>query len=45
MAFASKARLQQAKELVSSYRHGHIATVTPDVWTAKRLLDSTLHPG
>ncbi|OJJ01693.1 hypothetical protein ASPVEDRAFT_52593 [Aspergillus versicolor CBS 583.65] len=44
MAFASRARLQEAKQLVSSYRHGHIPTITPDVWAAKLLLDSTLHP-
>ncbi|KAL1637835.1 lumenal Hsp70 protein [Neofusicoccum ribis] len=37
--------LAHAKELVSAYKQGKIANMTPDLWKAKKVIDSTLHPG
>ncbi|EOD49559.1 putative hsp70 family chaperone lhs1 protein [Neofusicoccum parvum UCRNP2] len=36
--------LAHAKELVSAYKQGKIASMTPDLWKAKKVIDSTLHP-
>ncbi|TKA75705.1 hypothetical protein B0A49_01959 [Cryomyces minteri] len=43
--FTSSADLEHAKELVSSYKQGRIQHMTPDLWRAKKVIDSTLHPG
>lgn len=37
--------LEHAKGLVSAYKQGKIAHMTPELWTAKKVIDSTLHPG
>ncbi|GJC85977.1 tricarboxylate carrier [Colletotrichum tofieldiae] len=36
--------LEQAKSLLTDYKQGKISTMTPDLWTAKKVVDSTLHP-
>ncbi|RMZ82716.1 hypothetical protein DV738_g1524, partial [Chaetothyriales sp. CBS 135597] len=40
----SKAGLEHAKQLVTSYKKGEIASMTPELWQAKKIVDSTLHP-
>ncbi|GAB7353177.1 hypothetical protein MBLNU459_g3705t1 [Dothideomycetes sp. NU459] len=42
--FSSQASLEHAKQLVSSYKQGKIQSMTPELWSAKKLIDSTLHP-
>ncbi|KAL8715592.1 MAG: hypothetical protein Q9220_000928 [cf. Caloplaca sp. 1 TL-2023] len=42
--FVSTAGLEDAKNLVSSYRQGHVTSMTPELWKAKKIVDSTLHP-
>ncbi|KAG5300394.1 mitochondrial cation transporter [Histoplasma ohiense] len=42
--FISSAGLDKAKGLVASYKAGHIPSMTPELWRAKRIIDSTLHP-
>lgn len=42
---AGKTGLEQAKKLVISYKQGDIKQMTPDLWRAKKIVDSTLHPG
>lgn len=37
--------LEQAKKLISSYKQNHIPAMTPELWHAKKVVDSTLHPG
>lgn len=37
--------LAHAKELVSAYKQGKIQNMTPELWQAKKTIDSTLHPG
>ncbi|KAL8664241.1 MAG: hypothetical protein Q9202_003191 [Teloschistes flavicans] len=42
--FVSSAGLESAKSLVSAYKQGHVQTMTPELWRAKKTVDSTLHP-
>lgn len=44
MLFTSSAGLEHAKQLVTSYKQGQIRDMTPDLWRAKKIIDSTLHP-
>jgi hypothetical protein len=37
--------LEQAKSLLTAYKQGHVRTITPDLWQAKKIVDSTIHPG
>lgn len=41
----SSAGLEEAKTLISSYKQNKIPVMTPDLWAAKKVVDSTLHPG
>lgn len=41
----SGAGLEQAKSLISMYKQNKIPTMTPELWKAKKVVDSTLHPG
>lgn len=41
----SKAGLEQAKGLITSYKQGTIKSMNPELWQAKKIVDSTLHPG
>ena len=43
--FVSASGLQNAKRLVTSYKKGEAKTMTPEIWQAKKVVDSTLHPG
>ncbi|RYO90585.1 hypothetical protein DL764_008425 [Monosporascus ibericus] len=42
--FAGKHGLEHAKQLVVAYKKGEIKQMTPDLWKAKKIVDSTLHP-
>ncbi|KAL7626654.1 Sideroflexin FSF1 [Parahypoxylon ruwenzoriense] len=42
--FAGQHGLEQAKKLVVAYKNGEIKDMTPELWRAKKLVDSTLHP-
>ncbi|KAI4248791.1 MAG: hypothetical protein L6R40_000802 [Gallowayella cf. fulva] len=42
--FVSSAGLESAKGLVSSYKQGNVKSMTPELWNAKKIVDSTLHP-
>lgn len=36
--------IQSAKSLIWDYRNGSLGSMTPELWRAKKILDSTLHP-
>ncbi|KAK3942363.1 Tricarboxylate/iron carrier [Diplogelasinospora grovesii] len=38
------AGLEQAKKLLVSYKTGQMKEMTPELWKAKKIVDSTLHP-
>lgn len=40
-----KTGLEQAKQAIMLYKQGHTKEITPDLWKAKKVVDSTLHPG
>ncbi|KAL9129300.1 MAG: hypothetical protein Q9217_002210 [Psora testacea] len=42
--FVSAAGLEHAKRLVSAYKQGQVKSMTPEIWQAKKVVDSTLHP-
>ncbi|MCJ1361991.1 hypothetical protein MMC16_001092 [Acarospora aff. strigata] len=42
--FVSASGLENAKQLISAYKQGKINSMTPDLWHAKKVVDSTLHP-
>ncbi|KAL4774265.1 Tricarboxylate/iron carrier [Aspergillus nidulans var. acristatus] len=44
MLFVSSAGLEQAKRLISSYKQNKIPTMNAELWRAKKVVDSTLHP-
>lgn len=37
--------LENAKRLVTEYKTGKLQHMTPELWHAKKIVDSTLHPG
>ena len=41
----SKAGLEHAKSLVAGYKQGKIGDMNAELWNAKKVVDSTLHPG
>lgn len=41
----SPSGLDNAKRLVSLYKQGQMPSMTPELWQAKKVVDSTLHPG
>lgn len=43
--FAGKTGLEKAKRLVTEYKTGKIEHMNPELWKAKKIVDSTLHPG
>lgn len=43
--FTSSAGLENAKQLVTSYKTGKTRDMTPELWAAKKIIDSTIHPG
>lgn len=44
MLFTGQHGLERAKELVSAYKQGKVQDMTPELWKAKKIIDSTLHP-
>lgn len=42
--FAGKGGLENAKQLVTAYKKGEINELTPELWKAKKIVDSTIHP-
>ncbi|MCJ1250762.1 hypothetical protein MMC30_007990 [Trapelia coarctata] len=42
--FVSSTGLENAKNLLSAYKQGQIKSMTPELWKAKKIVDSTLHP-
>ncbi|KAJ4288539.1 Sideroflexin FSF1 [Kalmusia sp. IMI 367209] len=40
----SAAGLENAKQLVTAYKMGKIRDMTPELWSAKKTIDSTIHP-
>nr|OQO29097.1 hypothetical protein B0A51_06171 [Rachicladosporium sp. CCFEE 5018] len=42
--FTSSSGLEHAKQLVTQYKQGKVQAMSPDLWTAKKIIDSTLHP-
>ncbi|KAL9944599.1 hypothetical protein D7B24_006269 [Verticillium nonalfalfae] len=40
----NKAGLEHAKTLLTDYKEGKIQHMTPELWQAKKIVDSTLHP-
>ncbi|QIW95824.1 hypothetical protein AMS68_001342 [Peltaster fructicola] len=42
--FVSTSGLEHAKQLVTQYKQGTIRSMTPELWQAKKVIDSTLHP-
>lgn len=43
--FVSASGLENAKKVVTSYKQGETKSMTPEIWQAKKIIDSTLHPG
>lgn len=41
----SSAGLEQAKRLIASYKQNEIKSMNTELWRAKKVVDSTLHPG
>jgi hypothetical protein len=41
----NKAGLDHAKSLISGYKQGKIGEMNDELWKAKKIVDSTLHPG
>ena len=41
----SSVGLENAKKLVTDYKQGSLQAMTPEIWKAKKVVDSTLHPG
>ncbi|KAI0887117.1 Tricarboxylate/iron carrier [Annulohypoxylon maeteangense] len=42
--FAGQHGLDHAKKLLVAYKQGEIRDMTPELWKAKKIVDSTLHP-
>lgn len=40
-----KTGLEQAKQAIVAYKQGNVKEMTPELWQAKKIVDSTLHPG
>ena len=41
----NKAGLEHAKSLIAGYKQGNIGEMNTELWNAKKIVDSTLHPG
>ncbi|KAJ5188198.1 Tricarboxylate/iron carrier [Penicillium cf. griseofulvum] len=42
--FVSPAGLESAKSLIASYKQNRLPAMTPELWSAKKVVDATLHP-
>lgn len=43
--FITKDGLEDAKKLIAAYKQGEIKEMNERLWKAKKIVDSTLHPG
>jgi hypothetical protein len=41
----TKAGLEHAKSVIAGYKQGKVAEMNDELWKAKKIVDSTLHPG
>jgi len=41
----NQAGLEHAKSLIAGYKQGKIGEMNAELWKAKKIVDSTLHPG
>jgi hypothetical protein len=41
----NQAGLEHAKSLIAGYKQGKIGEMNAELWMAKKIVDSTLHPG
>ena len=41
----NSAGLEHAKSLVAAYKQGKVGEMNTELWKAKKIVDSTLHPG
>jgi len=41
----NSAGLEHAKSLIASYKQGKVRDMNAELWEAKKVVDSTLHPG
>ncbi|KAL4805179.1 Tricarboxylate/iron carrier [Aspergillus unguis] len=44
MLLVSSAGLEQAKRLIASYKQNEVSSMNEELWRAKKVVDSTLHP-
>ena len=44
MLLNTTSEIETAKRMIWDYRNGVIPSMTPELWRAKKVLDSTLHP-
>lgn len=44
MLLVSKKELDHSKEILGKYQKGEIADISPELWRAKKVMDSTIHP-
>lgn len=42
--FTSASQLNNSINLLTNYKHGKIQEMNPELWQAKKIVDSTLHP-
>jgi hypothetical protein len=45
MLFVSSSGLENAKKAITAYKKGDVKEMSPELWRAKQIVDSTLHPG
>jgi hypothetical protein len=45
MLFVSSSGLENAKKAITAYKNGTVNEMSPELWRAKQIVDSTLHPG
>lgn len=43
--FAGRSGLEAAKKALIDYKEGRVKEMSPELWQAKKIVDSTLHPG
>ncbi|KAK9466591.1 Tricarboxylate/iron carrier [Lipomyces arxii] len=44
MLLVTPSNVEHSRELISQYKNGRIKDMTPELWKAKKVLDSTIHP-
>ncbi len=44
MLLVTKKELQESKDVIARYKLGEFKSMTPELWHAKKVCDSTLHP-